>query len=128
MASRLRVVQLEPQSCGQGPRPGAQATEPLWPQRVGHPGILPHRECPRISILTLLCPQGKRAAAEQHFVELVMVVDHTAVSAGQCPQKRSFPSHNTPSEPSPCFCSSRITPAYSVFTPGPWKLPTRWMW
>ncbi|XP_063276421.1 disintegrin and metalloproteinase domain-containing protein 15 isoform X9 [Prinia subflava] len=52
--SRLRVERLEPQSCGQGPRPGAEATEPLWPQR------------------------GKRAAAEQHFVELVMVVDHSA--------------------------------------------------
>ncbi|RMB93885.1 hypothetical protein DUI87_29621 [Hirundo rustica rustica] len=50
----LRVVRLEPQSCGQGPRAGAGAAEPLWPQR------------------------GKRAAAEQHFVELVMVVDHAA--------------------------------------------------
>ncbi|XP_014744804.1 PREDICTED: disintegrin and metalloproteinase domain-containing protein 15 [Sturnus vulgaris] len=53
VASHLRV-QLEPQSCRQGPRPGPEATEPLWPQR------------------------GKRAAAEQRFVELVMVVDHAA--------------------------------------------------
>ncbi|NXS04460.1 ADA15 protein, partial [Oxylabes madagascariensis] len=69
VASQLRVVQLEPQSCGQGPRPGAEATEPFRPQR------------------------GKRAAAEQHFVELVMVVDHAAVSAGQCPQNRGCPSN-----------------------------------
>ncbi|XP_015505665.1 disintegrin and metalloproteinase domain-containing protein 15 isoform X1 [Parus major] len=54
VASHLRVVQLEPQSCGQGPRPGAETAEPLWPQR------------------------DKRAAAEQRFVELVMVVDHAA--------------------------------------------------
>ncbi|XP_016159476.1 PREDICTED: disintegrin and metalloproteinase domain-containing protein 15 [Ficedula albicollis] len=53
VASHLRV-RLEPRSCGQGPHPGAEATEPLWPQR------------------------GKRAAAEQRFVELVMVVDHAA--------------------------------------------------
>ncbi|XP_063032453.1 disintegrin and metalloproteinase domain-containing protein 15 isoform X4 [Melospiza melodia melodia] len=51
LASRLR---LEPQSCRQGSQPGAEATEPPWPQR------------------------GKRAAAEQRFVELVMVVDHAA--------------------------------------------------
>ncbi|XP_030920191.1 LOW QUALITY PROTEIN: disintegrin and metalloproteinase domain-containing protein 15 [Geospiza fortis] len=42
-------LRLEPQSCRQ-----AEATEPPWPQR------------------------GKRAAAEQRFVELVMVVDHAA--------------------------------------------------
>uniref|UniRef100_A0A8C5J6I6 Peptidase M12B domain-containing protein n=1 Tax=Junco hyemalis TaxID=40217 RepID=A0A8C5J6I6_JUNHY len=51
LASWLR---LEPQSCRQGSQPGAEATEPPWPQR------------------------GKRAAAEQRFVELVMVVDHAA--------------------------------------------------
>lgn len=50
-----------------------------------------------------------------------MVVDHTAVSAEQCPQNRGCPSHSHPSEPSPCFPSSRITPTYSVFVPGPWK-------
>ncbi|XP_056365991.1 disintegrin and metalloproteinase domain-containing protein 15 isoform X4 [Oenanthe melanoleuca] len=53
VASNLRV-RLEPRSCRQGPHPGAEATEPLWPQR------------------------GKRAAAEQRVVELVMVVDHAA--------------------------------------------------
>nr|XP_031362753.1 disintegrin and metalloproteinase domain-containing protein 15 [Lonchura striata domestica] len=51
MASHLR---LDPQSCRQGAHPGPEATEPPWPQR------------------------GKRAAAQQHFVELVMVVDHAA--------------------------------------------------
>ncbi|NXX72823.1 ADA15 protein, partial [Spizella passerina] len=89
MAFQLR---LEPQSCRQGSQPGAEATEPPWPQR------------------------GKRAAAEQRFVELVMVVDHTAVSAGQCPHSRGCPSHSHPSDPSPCFLSSRITPAYNAFT------------
>ncbi|NWT18076.1 ADA15 protein, partial [Vireo altiloquus] len=115
MASHLRVVRLEPQSCGQGPHPGAEATEPLWPQRVGHPGVLPHRGCPHISTLTPLCPQGKRAAAEQRFVELVMVVDHAAVSAGQCTQNRDCPFPCHPSDPSPRFPSSRITPTCSAF-------------
>ncbi|NXQ81989.1 ADA15 protein, partial [Nyctibius grandis] len=58
VAYRLRV----PRACGQDPpdppRAVAEGTEPPGPQR------------------------GKRAAAEQRFVELVMVVDHAAVGAG----------------------------------------------
>ncbi|NXO57262.1 ADA15 protein, partial [Aramus guarauna] len=63
IAYRPREVRLVPRACGQGPpdppRAEAEETEPPWPQR------------------------GKRAVAEQRFVELVMVVDHAAVSAGQ---------------------------------------------
>ncbi|XP_032569081.1 disintegrin and metalloproteinase domain-containing protein 15 isoform X2 [Chiroxiphia lanceolata] len=57
IAFRPWVVRVAPRACGQdplNPRPGAEVTEPPRPQR------------------------GKRAAAEQRFVELVMVVDHTA--------------------------------------------------
>ncbi|XP_074709406.1 disintegrin and metalloproteinase domain-containing protein 15 [Strix uralensis] len=53
-----REVRLAPRACGQGPldppQAAAEATDPPWPQR------------------------GKRAVAEQRFVELVMVVDHAA--------------------------------------------------
>ncbi|NXN32785.1 ADA15 protein, partial [Nycticryphes semicollaris] len=57
-------IQLAPRACGQGPPDlpweEAEEMEPPWLQR------------------------GKRAVVEQQrFVELVMVVDHTAVSAGQ---------------------------------------------
>uniref|UniRef100_A0A672UWG8 ADAM metallopeptidase domain 15 n=1 Tax=Strigops habroptila TaxID=2489341 RepID=A0A672UWG8_STRHB len=53
---RLPEPRLAPRACGQDPLepPRAEATEPAWPQR------------------------GKRAAAEQRFVELVMVVDQAA--------------------------------------------------
>ncbi|NXS14271.1 ADA15 protein, partial [Neodrepanis coruscans] len=92
--SRSWVVQLAPQACRQDPldpHPGAEVTEPPWPQR------------------------GKRAAVEQRFVELVMVVDHAAVSAGHCPQNRGCPLSGHLLDPSPCLCSSRITSTYNVF-------------
>ncbi|XP_064330807.1 disintegrin and metalloproteinase domain-containing protein 15 isoform X2 [Phalacrocorax carbo] len=58
IAYRPWEVRLAPRACGQGPpdppRAEAEKTEPPWPQR------------------------GKRAVAEQRFVELVMVVDHAA--------------------------------------------------
>ncbi|XP_029819904.1 disintegrin and metalloproteinase domain-containing protein 15-like, partial [Manacus vitellinus] len=57
VAFRPWAVRVAPRACGQdplNPRPRAEVTEPPRPQR------------------------GKRAAAEQRFVELVMVVDHAA--------------------------------------------------
>ncbi|XP_065516191.1 disintegrin and metalloproteinase domain-containing protein 15 isoform X8 [Lathamus discolor] len=56
LVHRLPEPRLAPRACGQDPLgpPQEETTEPPWPQR------------------------GKRAAAEQRFVELVMVVDHTA--------------------------------------------------
>ncbi|XP_054035145.1 disintegrin and metalloproteinase domain-containing protein 15 [Dryobates pubescens] len=56
IAYQPREVWLAPRACGQGPPgpPVAEETELPWPQR------------------------GKRALAEQRFVELVMVVDHAA--------------------------------------------------
>ncbi|XP_057280095.1 disintegrin and metalloproteinase domain-containing protein 15 isoform X1 [Pezoporus wallicus] len=52
----LLEPRLAPRACGQDPldTPQEEKTEPPWPQR------------------------GKRATAEQRFVELVMVVDHAA--------------------------------------------------
>ncbi|NXV72607.1 ADA15 protein, partial [Atlantisia rogersi] len=59
LAYRLREARLPPRACGQEPpQAEAEETEPPWPRR------------------------GKRAPPEQRFVELVMVVDHRAVSPG----------------------------------------------
>ncbi|NXT86215.1 ADA15 protein, partial [Zapornia atra] len=82
---------LAPRACGQDPLgpPQAEAedTEPPLPRR------------------------GKRAPPEQRFVELVMVVDHSAVSAGA----RGDPAAPTlipplPTHPSAVLPSSRTTP------------------
>ncbi|NXR14243.1 ADA15 protein, partial [Semnornis frantzii] len=95
IAYRLRKVWLAPRACGQGPpdTPQAEETGPSWPQR------------------------GKRALAEQRFVELVMVVDHTAVSAGQVSQVQGLP--HLPANPldtSLCAPSPRSTVTYSAST------------
>ncbi|NXY00498.1 ADA15 protein, partial [Centropus bengalensis] len=64
IAHRLRRVRLAPRACGQ---------HPLDPPRMG----TEETEPPQLH-------RGKRAlAGPQRFVELVMVVDHAAVSAGQ---------------------------------------------
>ncbi|KAF1435960.1 Disintegrin and metalloproteinase domain-containing protein 15, partial [Spheniscus demersus] len=97
IAYRLREVRLAPRACGQDPldprRAEAEETEPPWPQR------------------------GKRAVAEQRFVELVMVVDHAAVSAGQTSPAQGLPCSPTgPPDASPCTLSSRITPTCNAST------------
>ncbi|NXJ33038.1 ADA15 protein, partial [Ciconia maguari] len=96
IAYRLREVRLAPRACGQGPLDPPQAeaeeTEPPWPQRVGHTrGSCPTGEGPRAHALSPSLPQAKRAVAEQRFVELVMVVDHAAVSAGQTSPAQGLP-------------------------------------
>lgn len=93
VAYRLRESRLVPRACGQDPLdpPRAEETESPWPQRVGHPWVLSPGEGPLALALTPSPPQGKRALAEQRFVELVMVVDHAAVSAGRRPRRRGCP-------------------------------------
>ncbi|KAM6037716.1 disintegrin and metalloproteinase domain-containing protein 15 isoform 6-T6 [Theristicus caerulescens] len=80
VAYRLREVRLAPRACRQDPLdlPPTEETEPPQPQRVGHPWVLPRRRGSLAHALTPSPPQGKRAVAEQRFVELVMVVDHAA--------------------------------------------------
>ncbi|NWI70450.1 ADA15 protein, partial [Todus mexicanus] len=95
IAYRPQELRLVPRGCGQGPVDGprvqAEETETPWLRR------------------------GKRALAEQRFVELVMVVDHAAVSAGPVFLVQGL--LRSPADPPhapPCAPSSRITPTCSA--------------
>ncbi|NXY92306.1 ADA15 protein, partial [Alcedo cyanopectus] len=95
VAYRPRGAHLVPRACGQSslnpPQAEAEETEPPWLQR------------------------GKRALAEQRFVELVMVVDNSAVSAGQMfPAQGPLFSPADPPHAPLCTPSPRITPTFSA--------------
>lgn len=110
-----------------GSAPGGGDGAP-WATEGGSPTGLAPPEGPLAHALTPSLPQGKRAVAEQWFVELVMVVDHAAVSAGQMALAQGLPCSPASLPDTPlCAPSSRITATCNVSAPGPWKSPTRWM-
>ncbi|NXC22772.1 ADA15 protein, partial [Corythaeola cristata] len=112
--SETRSYGLEPDASGPPGRHVAYRLRKvrLAPRARGQKGPLTPRPPPDPSS----SPQGKRAAVEQQrFVELVMVVDHTAVSAGQTSLAQGLPHCPAGPPDTPCCTpSSRTTPTCSA--------------